>query len=62
MLNLAPHMAFPPLEHSSHPAAAPEGAQVMAPETVDVPLPKTTPEQIAVPASVNGRDLSQGQP
>lgn len=37
-------------------------AQVMVPEAVDVPLPKTPDQQIAVPASINGRDLSEGRP
>jgi hypothetical protein len=27
-----------------------------------VPLPKTPDQQIAVPASINGRDLSDGRP
>lgn len=37
-------------------------AQVVVPEAVDVPLPKPPGQQIAVPASINGRDLSQGKP
>jgi hypothetical protein len=37
-------------------------AQVVVPEAVDVPLPKTPDQQIAVPASINGRDLSDGRP
>lgn len=39
-----------------------EQVQVVVPEEVDMPLPRETVEQIAVPASINGRDLSQGQP
>ncbi|MDB5552409.1 MAG: hypothetical protein JWL86_2393 [Rhizobium sp.] len=35
---------------------------VVVPEEVDIPLPRDTAEQIAVPASINGRDLSQGKP
>lgn len=35
---------------------------VLTPEAVDIPLPRLTSEQIAVPASINGRDLSEGQP
>lgn len=37
-------------------------AQVMVPDVVDIPLPKPARQQIAVPASVNGRDLSAGRP
>jgi hypothetical protein len=37
-------------------------AHVMVPEDVDIPLPRDTAEQIAVPASINGRDLSLGKP
>jgi hypothetical protein len=37
-------------------------AQVVVPEAVDVPLPKPTGQQISVPASINGRDLSEGRP
>jgi hypothetical protein len=37
-------------------------AHVMVPEDVDIPLPRDTTEQIAVPASINGRDLSLGKP
>ena len=43
-------------------APVPEDAQVLIPEEVDIPLPRETVEQIAVPASINGRDLSEGQP
>ena len=39
-----------------------EATQVAVPQEVDVPLPPTPKEQIAVPASINGRDLSKGQP
>ena len=43
-------------------AAAPDDAQVLIPEEVDIPLPRETVEQICVPASINGRDLSRGTP
>lgn len=43
-------------------ATAPDDAQVLVPDEVDVQLPRDTMEQIAVPASINGRDLSKGQP
>jgi hypothetical protein len=39
-----------------------EKAQIALPEVVDVPLPKEPSEEIAVPASINGRDLSRGGP
>jgi hypothetical protein len=58
--------SFPIDPAPHHPAAqhppAPDDAQVLMPEEVDLPLPRETAEQIAVPASINGRDLSQGQP
>lgn len=50
---LAPAAPSPGLDHE---------AQVRVPEEVDIPLPKATVEEIAVPASINGRDLSRGQP
>jgi len=37
-------------------------AQVAVPGAVDLPLPKPLGQQIAVPASINGRDLSDGRP
>jgi len=40
----------------------PEHPKVLIPEEVDIPLPKQTIEEVAVPASINGRDLSRGQP
>lgn len=51
----------------AHPASSPHQplsheAQVLIPEEVSIPLPRETAEQIAVPASINGRDLSQGTP
>ncbi|MFB2553531.1 hypothetical protein [Ensifer soli] len=36
--------------------------QVMAPHQVDLPLKKTPLEEIAVPASINGRSLAEGRP
>ena len=52
------HPANPP----AHQAAIADDTHVVIPESVDIPLPRETAEQIAVPASINGRDLSQGQP
>ena len=47
----------------TEPPAAPsaEVFQVMMPENVVLPLPRTPREQISVPASINGRDLSTGR-
>jgi len=61
------HLDSFPIDPTPHPTAAqhppvPDEAQVLVPEEVDIPLPRETAEQIAVPASINGRDLSQGQP
>jgi hypothetical protein len=49
--------------HQTEPPAAPppEKFQVMMPENVVLPLSKTPREQISVPASINGRDLSTGR-
>ncbi len=35
--------------------------QVLVPEAVRLPLPKRLQEEISVPASINGRDLSTGR-
>ncbi len=35
--------------------------QVLVPEAVELPLPKRMQEEISVPASINGRDLSTGR-
>lgn len=60
------HLDSFPIDPKPHPAGrpptVPDEAQVLSPEEVDIPLPRETAEQIAVPASINGRDLSQGQP
>ncbi|MDB5526742.1 MAG: hypothetical protein JWM58_4505 [Rhizobium sp.] len=37
-------------------------AHVVVPDAVDIPLPKPSGQQISVPASINGRDLSDGRP
>jgi hypothetical protein len=54
----ATHPSNPPAQQTS----VPDDARVLSPEEVDIPMPRDTAEQIAVPASINGRDLSQGQP
>jgi hypothetical protein len=60
------HLDSFPIDTTPHPAGqhppVPDDAQVLSPEEVDIQLPRETVEQIAVPASINGRDLSQGQP
>ncbi len=38
-----------------------DDVQVMVPEAVQLPLPKAPWEEISVPASINGRDLSSGR-
>lgn len=43
-----------PVEHA-------EEIQVLVPEAVRLPLPKRPQEEISVPASINGRDLSTGR-
>jgi hypothetical protein len=42
------------------PAPAQE-MQVVVPDAVVLPLPKAPREEICVPASINGRDLSTGR-
>ena len=41
--------------------AHPEELQVVVPDAVVLPLPKAPREEICVPASINGRDLSTGR-
>ena len=45
------------LVHSDHRDAV----QVVVPDAVELPLPKRPYEEISVPASINGRDLSSGR-
>lgn len=52
----------PPEQTGALGGAIHDEVQVVVPEEVDIPLPRETVEQIAVPASINGRDLSRGQP
>jgi hypothetical protein len=40
----------------------PRDPKILVPEHVGTPLPKQTIEEVTVPASINGRDLSRGQP
>jgi hypothetical protein len=42
-------------------AIHPAGLQVVVPDAVVLPLPKAPREEISVPASINGRDLSTGR-
>lgn len=39
----------------------PEDVQIVVPEAVVLPLPKAPRDEICVPASINGRDLSSGR-
>jgi hypothetical protein len=41
--------------------ARPEELQVIVPDAVVLPLPRSPREEISVPASINGRDLSTGR-
>jgi hypothetical protein len=50
-----------PVAQSEEPSV-PADAHIVSPETVDIPHPRGTAEQICVPASINGRDLSQRKP
>lgn len=52
------------LTHREQPtfqADRPEKLQVVVPDAVVLPLPKTPRDEISVPASINGRDLSTGR-
>ncbi len=42
-------------------AAYGQGLQVAVPNAVLLPLPKSPHDEISVPASINGRDLSTGR-
>jgi hypothetical protein len=46
-----------PPPHSPHP----QDLHVVVPESVELPLPRGPKEEISVPASINGRDLSTGR-
>ncbi len=48
-------------EQPTFQAARPEEIQVVVPGAVVLPLPKTQRDEISVPASINGRDLSTGR-
>jgi len=41
--------------------ARPKELQVVVPDAVVLPLPKSPRDEISVPASINGRDLSTGR-
>jgi hypothetical protein len=65
---IMPNLPLHPLGPATH--AAPwiaalttaDGTRVLVPERVDLQLPRETSEEIVVPASINGRDLSVGKP
>lgn len=48
-------------EQATFEAIRPEDIQVIVPDAVVLPLPKTPRDEISVPASINGRDLSTGR-
>jgi hypothetical protein len=52
---------FAPRPKPTFQAARPEELQVVVPDAVVLPLPKSPREEISVPASINGRDLSTGR-
>jgi hypothetical protein len=52
---------LPPRRPPTFQAARPEEIQVVVPDAVVLPLPKTQRDEISVPASINGRDLSTGR-
>ncbi|MEH6691969.1 MAG: hypothetical protein V7774_12350 [Pseudorhizobium pelagicum] len=39
----------------------PQDVQVLVPEAVELPLPRKPQDEISVPASINGRDLTSGR-
>ncbi|MGE7367483.1 hypothetical protein ACQKKX_00220 [Neorhizobium sp. NPDC001467] len=41
--------------------AAGQEPHVVVPEAVELPLPRSPREEMSVPASINGRDLSTGR-
>ena len=60
-----PEPSKPCVHDVEHDKPSPEfgdEVHVAVPHEVNVPLPPTTQEQISIPASINGRDLSDGRP
>jgi len=56
------HTRHPPLHTERTPSAIPKGKfRVVVPDAVVLPLPKTPRDEIRVPASIDGRDLSTGR-
>lgn len=52
---------LPSHEKPTFAAERPKELQVVVPDAVVLPLPKASREEISVPASINGRDLSTGR-
>lgn len=52
-----------PFGHSKRPRTVDEkhDLHVIVPDTVQLPLPRSPREEMSVPASINGRDLSSGR-
>ncbi len=48
-------------EQTTFAVERPQELQVVVPDAVILPLPKGPREEICVPASINGRDLSTGR-
>ncbi|MBW6421919.1 hypothetical protein KX729_10730 [Rhizobium sp. XQZ8] len=48
-------------EKKTFAVSRPQELQVVVPDAVVLPLPKAPREEISVPASINGRDLSTGR-
>ncbi len=61
MLNFFQRLFGRTRTRASRKDSPPEDVQVLVPEAVELPLPKAPREEIAVPASINGRDLSSGR-
>ncbi|MBB6508553.1 hypothetical protein F4695_001902 [Rhizobium soli] len=53
------HRSFGQLKQLA--AKSPQELRVLVPDAVVLPLPRTAREEISVPASINGRDLSTGR-
>lgn len=50
-----------PRPRAAQPGSGEAEMHVVVPEKVGLPLPRTPQEEMAVPASINGRDLSSGR-
>ncbi len=55
LIGLRPSKPLRPAER------APDAFHVVMPDSVEMPLPRAPREEMRVPASINGRDLSTGR-